>query len=245
MGKIVAIGGGECGRPGTVYETQAIDTEIISLTCKKSPNFLLIALGNNDPDLYFRTLGKIYKDFGCNVDELKKTDLDRYDVIEKKIQWADIIYVGGGNSLRLMNIFRKYHITELLEEAYRRNKVLCGLSAGAICWCDYGNSNSRKETSNKIIRVRALGFLHVLLCPHYDVDINRKISLKEMMKRTYKIPALALDNCAAIEVLDDEFRIISSNQKAQATKCFWKEGIFVEEKIEKDKFYKLDSLYKK
>jgi len=40
--KIIAIGGGEIGRPGYGIETKAIDKEIIKLTKKKHPKALLI-----------------------------------------------------------------------------------------------------------------------------------------------------------------------------------------------------------
>ena len=41
--KIVAMGGGENGRPGKPYEIKVFDEEIVKMTGKKSPNFLFIA----------------------------------------------------------------------------------------------------------------------------------------------------------------------------------------------------------
>jgi len=246
MSKFVLIGGGECGRPGTNYETEAIDREIIELSGKYSPNYLLIALGNDSPDLYYKTMKKIYNDtFACKTDELRLFDLDNYNVIREKIVWADIIYVGGGNTLKLMNRFRRYGIDTLLNAAYYQNKILCGLSAGAICWCDYGNSDSLKfyDGEKKLIKVRGLGFLHILLCPHFDVQPYRKSSLKEMMKTTYKIPALALENGAALEVIDNKFRIITSMEKAKGIKCFWKKDMYYENILERDVFHELSDLY--
>ena len=74
------------------------------------------------------------------------------EIVEEKINWADIIYVGGGNTLRLMTLLRRHKIDVLLKQAAKQNKVLCGVSAGAICWCNFGNSDSRKFTST-IIKV--------------------------------------------------------------------------------------------
>ena len=42
MGRFMLIGGGECGRPGTVYETENIDREIVKLTQKKNHDFYLL-----------------------------------------------------------------------------------------------------------------------------------------------------------------------------------------------------------
>lgn len=46
--KIVAIGGGEIGRPGTKIETLKIDKEIITLSGKKNPKLLFIPTASND-----------------------------------------------------------------------------------------------------------------------------------------------------------------------------------------------------
>ena len=246
MGKFVLIGGGENGWRGTKYETESIDRAIVGLTQKERPNYLLIAFASDIPELYFEIMHKIYNDFfGCNTDYLTYTDLEDSKRINEKIQWADIIYVGGGNTLRLMKILRKKYIDRYLYEAYKQNKVLCGVSAGAICWCDFGNSASIVSKYNQYIKVRGLGYIHLLLCPHYDVDMRRKGSLKKMMESTYRIPALALDNGAAIKIVDDEFCIITSKKNAKAVKYYWKNNIYVEENINTNYSYKLECLYKK
>ncbi len=248
MGKFVLIGGGECGRPGTVYETEVIDKEIISLTGKSKPNYLLIALASLKPELYYYVMRNVYEDIHeCYTDQILMSDLEDYEILKKKIEWADIIYVGGGDTLKLMKSMRKYKMDQLLKEAYDNGKVLCGVSAGAICWCDYGNSDSRKITSDSenMIRVKGLGFLPVLLCPHYDVESYRKPSLKEMMKRTYKMPAIALDNGAALEVVDGEFRIITCFDWSTATKCYWKKSDYIEEKFQYGKQYNIEELYRR
>lgn len=88
------------------------------------------------------------------------------------MEWADFIYVGGGNTLRLMTLLRRCGGDRLLDEAYKRGTVLSGVSAGGICWCSCGNSDSRKFTSgsDQLIKVTGLGYLPVLFCPHYDAE---------------------------------------------------------------------------
>ncbi len=174
MGKIVAIGGGENGHGKTQYETAVIDKEIIRLTGKSKPNFLFIGLANICADRYYEVMKHIYGDmYGCNTDYLTNDEHKHYDIAKSKFQWADIIYVGGGNTLKLMTGWRKYGIDKLLIEAYEANKVLCGVSAGGICWCSYGNSDSRRFTSNsdKLIRVKGLGLINILFCPHINTEL--------------------------------------------------------------------------
>ena len=232
MRTIVAIGGGENGRPGTAYETGPFDREIIQAAGKDDPRFLFIGLANPYANGYFQTMKKIYKGrYGCTrADHLTREDLRDPETARRKIEAADIVYVGGGNTLRLMTDLRRTGTDRLLDAAYHRGAVMCGVSAGAICWCRYGNSDSRRFTSGseQLIRVKGLGYLPVLLCPHYDAEPLRQTDLPRMMRRTYGMPAVALDNGAALEVQDEErFRILTSLPGAKARCCYWKDGEFV------------------
>lgn len=52
-----------------------------------------------------------------------------------------------------------------------------------------------------------------------------------MMKRVYKIPAIALDDGAAFQLIDDTWRIITSKPNAKAYKCYYKKGVYKKEEI--------------
>ncbi len=240
MGKIVAIGGGDVGRHGTEYETGAIDREIIRLTGKKEPNFLFIGIAKKDPRGYFETMRGIYGGmYGCDTDILTADEHEDAGIAAAKIARADIIYVGGGNTLRLMNKWRSCGTDALLRRAFDDGKVLCGESAGGICWCEYGNSDSRTYRAGaKSIRVRGLGLVPVLFCPHIATQERRAADLRRMMKRTYKIPAVAVDH-AALEIVDGMYRIIPTDGRAVALRCRWRGGEYVCENIMTDEFVPL------
>ncbi|MDR2971717.1 MAG: Type 1 glutamine amidotransferase-like domain-containing protein, partial [Bacteroidales bacterium] len=174
-------------------------------------------------------------------------NLKQAQIVSKKIDNADIIYVGGGNTLKLMTLLRKYKVDVMLKNAYLKNKVLCGISAGAICWCEFGNSDSRSFTSgsNQLIKVKGLGLINILMCPHYNSEKNRQNDLPRMMKNTYKIPAIAVDDGAALVINGDKYKIITSMANAQARKCFWKKGEYFTQILEKDKYQDIEFLYKK
>lgn len=245
MGKIVAIGGGENGHGKIKYETAPFDKEIIRLTGKDSPNFLFIGLANTYPDYYFEVMDGIYNGmYGCKTDYLRYGEIKDKELTGHKIKNADIIYVGGGNTYKLMRLLKIYGIDKMLSEAYNEDKVLCGVSAGGICWCDFGNSDSRAISSNssQIIRVSGLGFIKVLFAPHIIKEPERIESVKQMMKRTYKIPAVQLDN-AALEIADGKYRILILKDNAVAEKCYWKNGKYVVENIMSNKFRSIEELY--
>lgn len=66
-----------------------------------------------------------------------------------------------------------------------------------------------------------------------------------MMKNTPGI-AIALDDCAAIEIINDQYRIIASKKWANAHKVFWKRRKYYFLKIPKEKrFNSLNTLLTK
>lgn len=247
MGKIIAIGGGEIGRPkedGDGYypiETTSIDTEILRLTNKKNPTLLFIPTASYDSQGYYEVVKKHFTELGfSSVTPLYLSDKSLNNrQIEDIVLSHDAIYVGGGDTLRMMNIWRKMGIDKMLKLAYERDIVLSGLSAGSICWFNYGNSDSRKFSSgsDKLVKVTGLGFINALHCPHYDAEPHRQADLKRMMKTTPKV-AIALDNCAAIEVVDNTYRIIKSKPTAKARKTYWKKGKYFIEDIPASESYR-------
>ena len=238
MGKIVALGGGEIGRPGYPIETTSIDKEIIKLSGKKHPKLLFIPTASSDSEGYVKVVREHFgKRLGCKVGSLSLTkEKLSFSSLEKRILSADIIYVGGGNTLKMMTFWRKFKIDEILNKAYKKGIILSGLSAGAICWFKYGNSDSRRFTSGskKLIKVRGLGFINALNCPHFNTEKHREADLKRMMKTTSGV-AIALDECAALEIVDNWYRIITSKPKAKAYKIYWKSGKYFKEEIEQKK----------
>lgn len=245
MGKIVAIGGGENGHHNTKYETGPFDKEIIKLTGKASPNFLFIGLANSYPDYYFEVMDKIYNGmYGCRTDYLRYEDIKNQNVASSKIKNADIIYIGGGNTLKLMKLLRKYSIDKMLVDAYNDDKVMCGVSAGGICWCDWGNSDSEFNSSRKMIRVKGMGLIQILFAPHIVTEQNRAESVKKMMKRTPKVPAIGLDN-SALEIIDNKYRVLTNDNNSVAQKCYWKNGEYIIENIISSEFKEIEKLYER
>jgi dipeptidase E len=247
--KIVAIGGGEIGGPGTDVETLSIDEEIVRLAGKARPRLLFLPTASSDSEGYYSSVQRHFGErLGCRTDVLYLIkNKPAHDEIERKILDTDIIYVGGGNALAMMTVWRKYGVDKLLARASESGVVLSGLSAGSICWFRWGNSDSRRFANPQapLIRVRALGWIKALHCPHYDAEKDRKPALRTMMKTTPGV-AIALDNCCAIEIIGDTYRIISSRPSAHAWKVYWKAGHFYEEQIpQNETFGPLDSLLKK
>lgn len=233
MGTTIAIGGGSIGyeRPA---QTTKIDKEIVARANKKQPRMLFIPTASNDAQTYIDVFNKHFSKLGCKIETLLLIrEQPTKKVIREKIAKADIIYVGGGNTLKMMMLWRKKGVDKELIKAHKKGTIVSGLSAGAICWFQYGNSDSRKYTSksDNLIRVSSLGIINALMCPHFDTEKNRKQSLRTMMRNTHKIVGLALEENCALEIKDDTYKVLTSKKQAKAYKCFWKNNKYYKQII--------------
>lgn len=244
--KMVAIGGGENGRMranGTryPYELANQDKEIIRLTEKANPNFLLLAHAQpvERQDGYFRVMTDIYgKIYGCHCRHLKSDQLTNTNYVKNLIDWADIIFEGGGNTLDMIALWKETGFDSILRQAWIDGKVMCGVSAGANCWFKECSSDSLKlkyGDQQPMIGMECLGFVDGLFIPHCD-EKGRLESAKELLKNSDQI-ALAMSNCTAIEIIDDRYRLITSdasfhNIEAYGLKLYWKDGEYIEKRID-------------
>lgn len=247
--KIVAIGGGENGRIlengyQTMYETQIMDEEIIRLTDQKNPNFLFIAhamcFSDEIQDSYYSTMKKIYAGkYGCNCKCLKASDLVNNKLVKELVEWADIIYEGGGDTSAMIKLWKKTGFDVILRQAWQSGKVICGISAGAVCWFNSCNSDSE---SNQFETVECLNWFDIFVTPHCDEN-GRHDSTKSQLKQNKKL-GLMLSNCSAIEIINDKYKIISGDgndrnfDKGYVLKCYWKNNKYYEEKLEASTEYK-------
>ena len=111
----------------------------------------------------------------------------------------------------------KMGVDKLLKQACKEGKVLAGSSAGAICWFQYGHSDSifyYHPEDWDWIRVKCLGILPFTACPHCLKE-GRMEHFVHMIKR-HGGTGIALDDCTALQIAGDQFRILRSKQGAQA-----------------------------
>ena len=131
---------------------------------------------------------------------------------------ADVIYVGGGNTLKMMRRWRLLGVDKLLEAAYAGGTVLAGLSAGCICWFSYGHSDSMSfydADDWSYIRVRGMGFIDAFGCPHYNGETAGKTREQDFQAMVRRHPGIGIgmEDCCALEVVDGSYRIITSPQE--------------------------------
>lgn len=244
---IVAIGGGEIRTKGTLD----IDREIIRLSKKRLPKIVFIPTASSDSPRYCQRFSEYFGGFlGCKTDTLLLVDArPSAQEIKNKILSSDIVYVGGGNTLMMMRLWRRLGVDKILRRAYESGIVLSGISAGAICWFDSGHSDSMSfynPRNWKYVNVKGLGLIHAVHCPHYNGvtrGVPRRREFREMIARIGGT-GIALENNCAMEFIDGRlYRVITSKAKARAYKLQRLHGEAIAEQIPKrDHLMPLESL---
>lgn len=122
-GILYLIGGGEL-RNG---DTQLIDKDILSLK-PESSKFVFFGFAAQDSSDYADTIASVY---GKKYTVVVPTVAKGRDFAIDAIQSADVIYLGGGNTELLMQVFAQWDLVEYLRAAIDQGTHVAGMSAGA------------------------------------------------------------------------------------------------------------------
>lgn len=213
MGRIVAIGGGD------LQSTEKINQYIINLSGADQPNLLFIGTASVDAYEYIESIHRCFEKLNCAVKELSLYKEKYQDhEIDELFSWADIIYVGGGDTRSMIETWKKYQLDEKLKKIYQEDSaVLTGISAGAMCWFYGGHSDSEsfsgKKDWNYIFVENMLNIYPYYLCPHYN-EPGRE-SFDQMMKNKNK-KGIALENETAFADINGQIIFLRCRKDAKA-----------------------------
>ena len=121
--------------------------------------------------------------------------------LREHILSQDAIYVAGGSTANMLAVWRAHGFDQMLREAWDRGVLLCGWSAGMICWFEAGVTDS---FGPQLAGMRdLLGFLPGSACPHYDSEEGRRVLYRELVASGF-LPGYAVDDGAALHFVDTE-----------------------------------------
>ena len=198
MKRIIAVGGGELKRKTTLK----IDEYIAALAKERAGGRraygLFLGTASHDSLPYFNSFRKIYTsvfDIKADVALSVYGEMDRAH-IEEKFEKADLIYVGGGDTLFMLKNWREKGLLPLILSAYERGVILAGVSAGAICWFEDMYTDSDIMNGGAEYRFeKGLGLLGGLMTPHYN---ERMEEFDGRFSRSSFLNAYAVEDNAAL-----------------------------------------------
>ena len=212
MGRVMAISGFADAR-------ELLYKHAVKLTRKGRPNVLYVGTAGGDAPERLSNMQDAFGVFGCEVRALNLiTQCYTEKELDELLQWADLIYVGGGDTITMMRIWREHGLDQRLIEIYKTDSaVLAGVSAGAICWFSCGHSDSESFHKSKSWSFcwanGMLDLFHKAYCPHYN-EVGRN-SFDQMLKET-ALDGIAMENGTAFVVDGDKQYLIRSDTAMHA-----------------------------
>lgn len=133
---------------------------------------------------------------------------------EELIAKADMIWVGGGSTYNMLQLWKAWDIVEPLYDAYNRGCVIGGVSAGAICWFEQGSTDSLGPGFGVM---ECLGWLSGSCVPHWSGEpVRRQVVPQQLADGTLK-PGIALDDGCAVHLVNEQIEdVIAENETAWA-----------------------------
>jgi peptidase E len=131
--------------------------------------------------------------------------------IENEFMSNDIIYFGGGMTSKLIDFINKFNLKETIIKSYENNKIIAGVSAGAIMLFSYGFGDKEAFVDNLISinhkMTNGIGIFKATFCPHYQ---NSGGIFYHDEVRKFDSNGFAVENGAALKIYENNFEIIKS-----------------------------------
>jgi len=197
LGDIIAIGGGGFGRNP---KHNLVEKYILKQSNVKKPNILFIPTASAEDKSYIVNFYSCFSRLECSPSHI--TFFQRTPRLDSLVNKADVIYVGGGNTKSMLAVWKEWKLDKLLLKAYQNGKILCGVSAGAICWFEQGITDSWASNLNAM---DCLGFVDGMACPHYQEEKDRRPSVHKLLKNKKAIAGYAIDGGAAVHFKKGEY----------------------------------------
>jgi peptidase E len=193
-----------------------LDDYVLSLTGVDRPRVCFLPTASGDADHY---VVRFYRTF-AGLADASHVSLFRRDRCGQAVEGdvaghllaQDLIYVGGGNVVSMLGTWRAHGLDAVLRRAWRRGVVLCGPSAGSLCW--FAEALTAFHGAPR--RVRGLGLLPYSNCVHYTDEPERRGEYHRFVGDGMR-PGYAADDGAALHFRGEELhRAVASRPRAQA-----------------------------
>ncbi len=211
--QIVALGGGGFSME---RDSTLLDDYVLSLVRARRPRVCFLPTASGDADHY---VVRFYRRFSahCEASHISMFRRDQggrgvEEDLAAHLLEQDLVYVGGGNVVSMLGVWRAHSLDAVLRECWQRGIVLCGPSAGSLCW--FAEALSAFHGPPR--RVRGLGLLPYSNCVHYDAEPARREEYHELIGGGMRA-GYAADDGVALHFKGIELhRVVSSRERAGA-----------------------------
>jgi dipeptidase E len=209
--QIVAFGGGGFSME---WGNTLLDDHVLSLTGKRRPRVCFLPTASGDADHY---VVRFYRAFSACRCEPSHISLFRRETgvgdPRAHLLGQDLVYVGGGSLVSLLGTWRAHGIDEALRAAWLAGVVLCGGSAGSLCWFSHALS-AFHEGPPRVIE--GLGLLPWSNAVHFFEENGRREAFIDAVAGGLEPGYGAGDGCALHFLGTELAEVVSSRPYARA-----------------------------
>ena len=121
-------------------------------------------------------------------------------------------------------------IRDRLEEVYKNGVIMCGVSAGAICWFNKGITDS---WADDLAIMDCLGFVDGVCCPHYDEEPTRRPYVKDSLDNADFDECIGVEGNAALHIINEEsYKSVNFGDNKNSYRISLKDNIVHEDPFE-------------
>jgi peptidase E len=192
----------------------ALDELVLQLTRRPRPRLCLLPTAGGDSEHQIRRFYETYGDRLCEPSHISLFRLGRHPVpLREHLLAQDAIYVGGGSMVNLLAIWRAQGLDAILREAWQAGVVLAGISAGSMCWFEWGVTTSSGAPAPSA----GLGFLPGSNSVHHDSEPARRPVYLDGVRAGALPPGYAVDDGAALIFCDTDLEeVVTARKSARA-----------------------------
>ncbi|HEX6714403.1 MAG TPA: peptidase E [Thermoleophilaceae bacterium] len=208
--QIVAFGGGGFSME---RDNTLLDDYVLGLADRERPRVCFLPTASGDADHY---IVRFYRAFGASRCEPSHVSLFRRDGgaadIHQHVLSSDIVYVGGGSVVSLLGAWRAHGLDTTLRLAWEQGTVMCGVSAGSLCW--FASALSAFHGAPQL--VEGLGLLPHSNCVHFDCERDRDAAFRQHLLDGMHAGYAAEDGAALHFAGEKLTGVVTSRPKARA-----------------------------
>ena len=201
--KIIAIGGG-----GFTHQLdQSLDQFVIDKLKKTNNKIGFLATASKDDE---KKISLFYKRFENTEFELSHFNLtSNINGFSEWLMSKDLVYIAGGNTVFMLEIWKKNKLEHIFKDAYEKGTILSGISAGAVCWFDWILSDSVGPGFKPL---RGINLISGSCTPHSS-NIERINQFESDIKNNKLPQGIAIDDGVAVVFVDGKPSEVYSSRK--------------------------------
>jgi dipeptidase E len=204
----VALGGGgfsmEAGNP-------LLDDYVLGLAGGERPRVCFLPSASGDADHYLVRFYQAFSSGRCEPSHISLFRRGSGRDMREHLLSQDLIYVGGGSVISMLGAWRAHGIDEVLREAWEGGVVLCGLSAGSLCWFREAVTGFHGVPR----RVEGLDLLPFSNCVHYEAGSDRRLAYHDLIREGMRSGYAAEDGAALHFVGTELSHVVASRPRAR------------------------------